>query len=629
LTVLLFCGLKDVIYSLLQQIARARRVCSLTDGTNTTLMKYFDVKHAFLALLASTALWCCAAFAQTLPLEQARGLLAQRQYAQAETLLRQQTEGPVRDTMLGQAIIGVREDAPPLTIQRVNEALTLLQKAYNASHPEAIYPLAVVYGLIGRVSDAQNLLSARATQNDGRALYLLGRMADLSGDYRRAVQLYERSSFTGNADALNGMGYLYANGLGVQVDDQRAANYYLQAIIAGSIEAGVNLVLLSDARRAQLSADSRRVLLERAAQVGDGQARQMLSRSAPVAPVTSPATAQAAPRSTTPPITPTTPSAPAPVAAAPAPQQPVRPVAPTPPVASTAPPAVTPTPPAAPVVAAPPAPASTPASTPIAAAPVPPPPALVPQLAPTPAPIAVATPAPAPAPIPAPAPAPVAKAAPAPEPVPPRVAAPAPEVPLDTAQAKQVYAQAMRLRRGENVTRDLAQSLALLERAAGASLMEAQLALADTYEYGLGVPANPAKAKSLRETVARARPDLLPATPAPAAAPTPASAPTPPAPVAIAAPAVTPAPEPTPSAPPKPSMSLAQATQTYEQAMRLRRGEGVMRDFERAAALLQQAADAGLPQAQRALAEAYEYGLGVPADNAKAQALRRAAANVR
>jgi TPR repeat protein len=73
-------------------------------------------------------------------------------------------------------------------------------------------------------------------------------------------------------------------------------------------------------------------------------------------------------------------------------------------------------------------------------------------------------------------------------------------------------------------------------------------------------------------------------------------------------------------------MSVEQAKQTYEQAMRLRRGDGVMRDFAQAANLLQQAADAGLADAQRALAESYEYGLGVTADQNKAKALRQAAA---
>jgi TPR repeat protein len=164
----------------------------------------------------------------------------------------------------------------------------------------------------------------------------------------------------------------------------------------------------------------------------------------------------------------------------------------------------------------------------------------------------------------------------------------------------------MRLRRGQGVLRDLVQSAALLERAAQAGLPQAQLALAEAYEYGLGVQANAAKAQALRKEVARTQPNLLTA-PAPEAQPQSATTP-------AAA-----------SAPSNPRLSAAQAKLTYDQAMRLRRGDGVMRDFAQSTTLLQQAADAGLAEAQRALAESYEYGLGVLADSRRAAALRQAA----
>lgn len=537
-------------------------------------------------LLISAAMAGFGLQAQTLALEQARSLLFQHQYTQAEALLRQQAVGAVRDTMLAQAIIGVREDSPPLTAQRINEAFVLLLRASDSGYSEAVYPLAIVYGLMGQPAQAQQLLVPRAAQNDGRALYLLGRIADLMRDYPSAAYYYERGSLAGNADALNGMGYLYANGLGVAASDERAANYYTQAIIAGSVQAGVNLVALADAKRFSLAPEYRKVLLERAAQTGNAEAKRMLSRAPQAAPQ---ATPQIPPQS--------------------APQLPV------PAVAA-----------AAPVRVEPPKPA---------------PPVQSPVVAPTT--VAAATPALPPAP------------------APPPTAAPELE-PLTTAQATQTYAQAMRLRRGQGMKRDLAQSLALLERAAKAGLPQAQLALAEAYELGLGTQADAAKAQTLRQEVARTNPALVPApaataqpaapvaaatpTPTPlppvkeapaaaarvAASPEPAAASTqPPAPVAAQsapapAPTQPPAPVAAPSPPPAPKMSVEQAKQTYEQAMRLRRGDGVMRDFAQAANLLQQAADAGLADAQRALAESYEYGLGVTADQNKAKALRQAAA---
>jgi TPR repeat protein len=169
---------------------------------------------------------------------------------------------------------------------------------------------------------------------------------------------------------------------------------------------------------------------------------------------------------------------------------------------------------------------------------------------------------------------------------------------MDAAQAEQAYAQAMRLRRGQGMNRDLVQSAALLERAAQAGFAQAQLALAEAYEFGLGITADAAKAQALRKEVTRTQPDLL----APPAAKE-----------VVAAPS------------PAPTLSAEQAKVTYDQAVRLRRGEGVMRDFARSTTLLQQAAEAGLAEAKQALAESYEYGLGVPADPRRAAALRQAA----
>jgi TPR repeat protein len=531
------------------------------------------LKSVFPLLLAGVALFCAASFAQTLALEQARGMLFQHQYTQAEVLLRQQAIGPVRDTMLAQAIIGVRDDSPPLTAQRLNEAFVLLLRASDAGYAEAVYPLAIVYGLLGQPARTQELLLPRAQQNDGRALYLLGRMADLMRDYPRAAQFYERGALTGNADALNGMGSLYANGLGVVANADRAANYYMQAIIAGSVQAGMNLVALADAKQFDLAPEYRKVLLERAALSGDSQARQLLAQaSAPKVTAQTNDTIRAA-RDQKP--------APAPTVAA-AVAQTAAPVV-TPPQAAA--PTATPTAaPAAPSLATPPIASATAASAPVAFATSPPAqpiPATASTTASTTTAAAAAAKPPAPAAVPAPA------------------AAPKPPL-MDAAQAEQAYAQAMRLRRGQGMNRDLAQSAALLERAAQAGFAQAQLALAEAYEFGLGIAADAAKAQALRQEVARTQPDLLKSPAAKEA-------------IAVAAPPVA------------PTLSAEQAKVTYDQAVRLRRGDGVMRDFARSTTLLQQAAEAGLAEAKQALAESYEYGLGVPADPRRAAALRQAA----
>jgi TPR repeat protein len=394
------------------------------------LKTLMDIAYSIFALTALLILPAATAVAQTPALDQARMLIAQRQFVQAEALLRPQTEGPIRDTLLAQALMGLREGGLSSSNERATEALTLLQKAAGAGYPEATYPLATILASSGRVTEAQQLLTPLAAQNDARALYLTGRIAESTRDYLRAAQFYERAAHRGNADAFNNLGFLHANGLGVAKEDGRATQYYREAVAAGSIEAGINLVALADAGRAQLAPnESRTALLERAAQVGQPTALRMLGRS-PSAPVaTAPAPAAPAPAQVA-----TSPAAASTRAAAPA----------IPPPSAAAPPA------------APPRPAQASVPAPVAA-------------------VASTTPVPAPAPT---------------------------QAPLTAAQATDLYAQALRLQRGEGAVRDLAKAATLLEQAAAAGLPDAQRALADVYDYGLGVASNARKAIELRKAAA-------------------------------------------------------------------------------------------------------------------------------
>lgn len=384
--------------------------------SQNALKKRMDIAHLFFLFprIIALTLACATVHAQTPGLDSARALLANRQFAQAEAALRSEREGPIRDTLLAQALVGVRDGQ--INQQRSAEALALLQRAASTGYPEASYPLATILASGGRIAEARQLLQPLAAQQDARALYLLGRISESVREYVNAAQFYERSAHQGNADALNNLGYMHANGIGVARDDLRAARYYRDALSAGSLEAGINLAVLIDAGRAALApGESRERLLEPAAQVGQPVALRMLGRTAP----TQPAVANASP-------------APAPQAVAPQPL------------------------------------VSRPAATPLAAA----------------------------------SPAPVAVAAAASQASPPPDAAPATQPPLTAAQAAEAYAQAIRLQRGDGVVRDLAKAAALLERAATAGLPDALRALADVYDYGLGVVSNPRKALELRKAAA-------------------------------------------------------------------------------------------------------------------------------
>jgi uncharacterized protein len=364
--------------------------------TSAVFMRFFSQKC--LKNRMNTALIVCksvlfftltntAAYAQTPALDQARSLLNQRQFLQAEQLLRDEREGPVRDTLLAQALIGVRESTE--NPERTAQAILLLQRAAAAGYPDATYPLASIYASSGRVADARQLLQPLAAQQDARALYLLGRISEALREYTAAAQLYERSAHLGNADAMNNLGFMHANAIGVVRDDTRSARFYRDAIAAGSTEAGINLVVLADAKRASLQGnETREALLAPAARLGQPVALRLLGREAA-------------------------------------------------------------------------------------------PPPAAPPLAQAPAPV-----------LRTPAPVPVSTAAPAPSPAPTRE------------QAQALLAQAQRLQRGEGVLRDLARAAALLEQAAQSGLADAQRALADVYDYGLGVVSNSRKAAELRKAAA-------------------------------------------------------------------------------------------------------------------------------
>ncbi|ODN82905.1 hypothetical protein L202_01156 [Cryptococcus amylolentus CBS 6039] len=78
--------------------------------------------------------------------------------------------------------------------------------------------------------------------------FFLGRMS-LRGegqkqDYKRAKMWYERASELGDREAMNGLGIIYRDGLGVPVDVSKAQEYFQAAASAALSEAQVNLAKL-------------------------------------------------------------------------------------------------------------------------------------------------------------------------------------------------------------------------------------------------------------------------------------------------------------------------------------------------------------------------------------------------
>ena len=60
-------------------------------------------------------------------------------------------------------------------------------------------------------------------------------------DYKLALKWYRKADSLGNVEALNNLGYLYDEGLGVRRDRTKARDFYTRAAEAGNAGAQMNL----------------------------------------------------------------------------------------------------------------------------------------------------------------------------------------------------------------------------------------------------------------------------------------------------------------------------------------------------------------------------------------------------
>ena len=78
-------------------------------------------------------------------------------------------------------------------------------------------------------------------EEDLDALVDRGNEALNAGDYATALELYTRAADAGNARGINNLGWLYQNGLGVEQDYEKAADWFHKAVELGETnEAQVN-----------------------------------------------------------------------------------------------------------------------------------------------------------------------------------------------------------------------------------------------------------------------------------------------------------------------------------------------------------------------------------------------------
>lgn len=149
--------------------------------------------------------------------------------------------------------------------QDFTRAFRLYQLAAGAEHAGAQFHLGMLYstgngipyrarrgiGGFSNLKRAYNVEAAKwyekaADNGHGEAAFYLGNLyaagsIDLKQDYKLALKWYREADSLGNIDALNNLGYLHDEGLGVRRDRVKARDYYTRAAEAGHAGAQMNL----------------------------------------------------------------------------------------------------------------------------------------------------------------------------------------------------------------------------------------------------------------------------------------------------------------------------------------------------------------------------------------------------
>ncbi len=149
--------------------------------------------------------------------------------------------------------------------QDFTRAFRLYQLAAGAEHADAQFHLGMLYstgngipfrarrgiGGFSNLKRAYNVEAAKwyekaAGNGHGEAAFYLGNLyaagsIDLKQDYKLALKWYLEADSLGNIDALNNLGYLHDEGLGVRRDRVKARDYYTRAAEAGHAGAQMNL----------------------------------------------------------------------------------------------------------------------------------------------------------------------------------------------------------------------------------------------------------------------------------------------------------------------------------------------------------------------------------------------------
>lgn len=123
----------------------------------------------------------------------------------------------------------------------------------------------------------------KESKGKGSELYSLG-MKHFEGkdgyvkDYKKAKDFFEEASLNESSDAKNALGYMYENGLGVNIDGEQARNFYTEAAEMGNMTAQYNLGVMyfEGIAKVKKNYDLAIVWFEKAAEQGCLDAKEQL-----------------------------------------------------------------------------------------------------------------------------------------------------------------------------------------------------------------------------------------------------------------------------------------------------------------------------------------------------------------
>jgi len=95
---------------------------------------------------------------------------------------------------------------------------------------------------------AVELFQKSADEGDARAQFILGTMYNegkgVKQEYKKAVEFYQKSANQGHAEAQLNLGFMYYNGQGVKKDKIKAYHWWMKAAKQGIPQAQKNLDVL-------------------------------------------------------------------------------------------------------------------------------------------------------------------------------------------------------------------------------------------------------------------------------------------------------------------------------------------------------------------------------------------------